>query len=368
MPFRMVIGMTSKSWPAGWNQCAPAAWNSDFNFGSGNNFGMNSIVVDPVDQSVLVGCCYQGIFKSFDQGASWTKWNTGTGGAHIDSGRIWSMSLDPLNHNTVWATAGYGDGGPLKSTDGGVSWATAYAGSPTQLNDVYSVAVDPYTADHVLATWHSAWTTDGVNSGVSESSDGGATWTHHQPPGGSSWGAGNAVFFLNNSASWLFCSQTGGIWLTTNTASTWTQVSTNNIGHGGLGSLWTNPANADLYLTTDSNVLRSTNHGATWTDISTGLTGSGAGNHFDSTVTDGTNLYTLPSYPTDNYLDMPWQYMPIGGSSWTNYSVGSQHPSYTNPYSPNATNSNGPVMGAYDSVHKIGYAVHWLAGVWRIQG
>jgi hypothetical protein len=337
-----------------WTSIAPGQVSTDFNSPPAGNYGFNTIVVDPTNPSVLfMGTNYQGLWKSTDQGATWVKINTGAGGDLLDQGRLWTLAIDPFNHNTLWTTSGYGAGGPLRSIDGGVSWSLLSVGAPIQNNDVYSIALDPYTPGHLLLAYHYAWTTDGTNSGVSESTDGGATWINHQPPAGSNWGAGNTVAFLNNSHTWLLGSQTGGIWRTVSSGASWTQVLGDPITHGGVNSLVS--AGGALYLAHSTSVSKSSDNGVTWTDITSGL----PDHTYETVVSDGTNLYTAPSFPIQNNVDGPWYYRPIAGGTWQPY--GSQHTCYNG-------NCNGPVMGAYDPVNHIAYAVNWLGGVWKHQG
>ena len=339
-----------------WREISPSQVSIDPNNPT-NNYGFNTVVIDPTDPSILfVGTNYQGLWKSTDGGGTWAKLNTGSGGDMLDQGRVWTLAVDPFNHTTLWATAGYGPGGPLKSIDGGVSWTKVAVGSPTQSDDVYSIYLDPYTPKHMLIGWHSPWSTDNTNSGVSESLDGGTTWMNHQPPSGSAWRAGNAAWFLDNSQSWLVGSQNDGIWRTTDSGSTWAQVLTDPIDHGGVNSLV--KIGSTYYLATSSSVHTSTDGGAKWTDISNGLPYG----YYATIATDGTNLYTAPSFPTPSYVDGPWYYRALSGGSW--------QPLLTSPntcYSDGGfTACNGPVMSAYDSLNHIGYAVNWLGGVWTV--
>jgi photosystem II stability/assembly factor-like uncharacterized protein len=333
-----------------WAGIAPPQVSTDFN-NPANNFGFGSIVADPtVPGVVFVGTCYQGLWKSTDQGGTWTKINTGVGGGLLDQGRLWTLAIDPFNHNTLWTTSGYGPGGPLKSTDGGVSWTLLPVGSPTQYNDVYSIRLDPYLPDHVLMAWHSPWSTD-ANSGVTESTDGGQTWINHPAPAGSNWGAGNAVWFLSNSHTWLLGSQNGGISRTADSGTTWTPVRSENITHGGNNSLVT--VSGTLYLADSTNIETSTDDGMTWTDITSGLPYA----YYETVVTDGTNIYTAPAFPMASYLNGPWYYRPLsGGHPWQPYN--------TQPTC-DTGNCNGPVMSGYDPTNHTGYAVNFLGGVWK---
>jgi hypothetical protein len=340
-----------------WRNITPSNLSTDYN-NPANNFGPSTIVLDPNDPNVLyVGVYKNGIFKSIDAGASWFKVNTGSGGSQLDVNGMWTLAVDPFDSNIVWTTSSYGNGGPYKSTDGGVSWTKLPAGPPTQVDDVYSIYLDPYTPNHVIMAWHSPWTTDGVNSGVSESTDGGATWINHQPPANSGWGAGNAVWFLDDSQSWLLGSQNGGIWRTTNAGGTWTKVSDISITHGGLNAL--TKVGTTYYLAHMQAVSMSTDEGVTWTDISAGLPYA----YYSSIATDGTYLYTAPSFPIGtSYVNGPWYRRPIAGGSWT---AMTNSPNTCRTYN-GTTNCNGPVMSAFDATNKIAYTANWNGGLWKL--
>jgi len=329
-----------------------------------NNYGYNTVVVDPGHPNIVyVGTNYQGIYKSTDSGDSWTKIDTGAGASLVDGGRIWSLAMDPFNPTTLYAASGYGFGGPLKSTDGGVSWTHTFPTSDAteqQLgtNDIYNVVLDPYTPNHLLASFHYYWSPGASDSGVIESTNGGQTWTIHKPPAGSGSGAGNSVWFLNNSATWLLGSQQAGFWRTTNSGANWTQVSTHNITHGGIYSLYQEPQSGVLYAAYWGGVMKSTNNGASWTDFSTGLPDAG----YEAIISDGANFYTAPSFPIggDNgQAHGPWYSVPITGSTWSGYNIQQTCDSSNHV-------CNGPVMMARDATGGVIYAVNWLGGVWKL--
>jgi hypothetical protein len=309
---------------------------------------------------VYMGTNYQGLYRSTDGGASWSKINTGSGGGMLDQGRIWSLALDPFNANTLYAASGYGAGGPLKSTDGGISWThtlPATNGVMRQVgsNDIYNVAVDPYTPNHLLVSFHSYWY-GAQDSGLLESFDGGANWTIRNPPPGGGWGAGNTIWFLNNSQTWLLGSQSAGLWRTTNAGQSWTKVSGSNIAHGGIYSLYRNATTGVLYVAVWNGILTSTDNGATWRPFIAGLPYAA----FDAVFGDGTNLYTAPGFPVggDNgQAHGPWYTAPeSGGTGWRAYN--SQQPCYNGV-------CNGPVQMAMDRDGSI-YSVNWDAGIFKL--
>ena len=352
-------GSRSQGTAAQWVSINPPGLSLDFN-NPQNNYGFNTLVADPaVAGTIYMGTNYQGIFKSTDGGATWVKLDTGPGSDMIDGGRIWALALDRYDQLTLYAASGYGSGGPLKSTDGGVSWANTLptgsgVGQQIGTNDIYNVAVDPYTPGHLLASFHSFWHSS-QDSGVVESLDGGSTWRIHNPPAGSGWGAGNSVWFLDNSQTWLLGSQNGGLWRTTDAGQSWQHVSSTNIGHGGIYALYRDPVSGALVIATWNGMLRSGDDGVTWQSFNTGLPYAG----YDTVFGDGTHLYTAPSFPDggDNpQAHGPWFTVPETGGTWTPYST--QTPCNNNI-------CNGPVQMAIDPQGTI-YSVNWHAGAWKL--
>lgn len=330
-----------------------------------NNYGTSSVVVDPFSPTTIyAGFDYQGIWKTTNGGTTWVKVNTGTGGSLVDSGRPWVMAADPYHQGTFYVTAGYGNGGVLKSTNNAVSWTDVYAGSAVsqsvQSSDFNAIRVDPFTPNHIIASFHGFWNGN-LSPGVVESTDGGATWIQHNP-GNGSWGAGSYVQFGNSSTQWLMLTQSDGIWLTNNSGGSWTQVNTNDAAHGGSEGFYRNPGTNTIIVLAGTTVIRSTDNGNTWTDIGSGLPGA----YFGALPTDGTYLYTAPAFPDggDNPQSHgPWYAWKLDGSfsSWQTYNNGTQSPCDTN------TNvCNGPNVFSLDSTNGIMYTGNFLAGVWKL--
>ena len=119
---------------------------------SNGNYGTQTIVAAPSDPSVVyLGTCNQGIWRTVDGGDSWTKINTGTNGANLDTGRNWTLTVDPTDADTVYTVSGFGqEQGIWKSVDGGVSWRQIL---PTSVSDqttadIYSLALNPDDPSH----------------------------------------------------------------------------------------------------------------------------------------------------------------------------------------------------------------------------
>ncbi len=347
-------GTATGAMPAGpgepgiWQDVTPVGATLDPDDPStGANFGFQSLAVGS-DGTLYVAEDYHGLFKSTDNGTTWE-------GPYLigsSAGTCWTLLVDPFNPNILWANSGYGSGGPFRSTDQGETWTKFPVGAPTVADDIYCVALDPYLADHMLVAWHSNWASSS-SSGISESFDGGDTWTNHVAPD-ASWSSGHAVFFLSDSDTWLVTTQTAGVWRTDDGADTWDQVVTESMTHGATGCL--TKIGTTLVIALEHSVRVSTDDGVTWTNISTGL----SGDYFSCVATDGVNLYTAPSFPiTPNYsaADGPWKTRTLAAGPWVNL-TGSPDPQH-------GANANGPRQFAETDTYI--FTVNYMAGVWRME-
>jgi len=233
------------------------------------------------------------------------------------------------------------------SKDGGATWSkpkgwmdVPAANKNMFIEDVYDVAPDPSDFNHVLVSFHQTWgvaRTDYWNgsAGVLETKDGGDTWIVHDPQPG--WGAGHSVWFLDSSTTWLIGTQGKGYWRTTDSGATWTQVTTENMAHGG-GQLYRTKAGV-LYSTGWDEVMRSMDVGLTWSKVGTIKFTTGI-------VGDGNYLYAHGA----NGMG-PFQVSPESdGATWT-------------PYPGAQSITDGPFEMAFDSVNGIVYSGTWTAGM-----
>lgn len=334
--------------PGVWTQIAPFVPDPD-NPTPGANYGFQSIALAS-DGTLYVTGDYEGLWRSLDDGNSWTHHSTD---GDLETGVNWTLQVDPFNTSILWSNAGFGSGGPFKSTDGGQTWTLMPAASPpTQNNDVYCIALDETLADHVLVTWHTVWVGE-TWSGVSESFNGGSTWTNH-PAGGTGWGTGHAVFFLSDSDTWLVGTQDDGVWRTDDGGTTWDQVVVENMTHGATDCL--TKVGSSLILALEHHIYRSIDDGLNWTDITGSLS---TGNYYSTVATDTGNLYTAPSFPltpTYSAANGPWYTRPIGGGDWT--------PMTTSPDTVFSGRANGPRQSVYGG--GFTFTANYTGGVWRL--
>lgn len=153
---------------------------------------INDIVVDPTTTTngsivAYAGSVGGGVWKATNCCSSSTTWVAVTDDPLIATISIDTLTIDPNNHNTIYAGTGdlnygsfsMGSQGILKSTDAGATWTvlganvfgaayTEPAGQFPQYDAVGKVRVDPNNSNKVVA---------GTKKGLFFSYDGGVNWT-----------------------------------------------------------------------------------------------------------------------------------------------------------------------------------------------
>jgi len=330
---------------------------------SGCNYGALDVLADPVRPSdFYIFICYQGAWKSVDYGMTWTKVSKGMNSDLLESGRPWMGGIDPSTHrdpNTppaLYTASGYGSHlGLYKSIDGGNSW-TIYPLKNTQgaaSDDVYSIDVDPGNSNHLIAGFHDV--------GLSESTDGGKTWTTIKVPNG----FGKSVypkFVLTGSAAttsttWISLAQwennSNGMWRTTDSGKTWTQVNS-KLEHGhGSGEIYQD-GKGNIYAagsSSDGPLQRSADYGVTWAAVKSGMVPQngvfGTPNYvyaeLNGAILDGLDQHLQRSPASD-------------GVNWSDWQ----------PTAPKGmTNGNKRAAVSYDGSHYVIVTGNYLAGIWR---
>jgi len=346
--------------PGIWKNISPSQVN--FHRDMDHPIFTQGVTVDPSNTDILYLCVNSydvingGLWKSTDRGSTW---------ARIGAGKFFNnasmldepirVRVDPKNSNHIYVGDGVrgNSAGFWVSNDGGKTVVMPAGFYTWQLTigvpDVYDVAADPSDFNHVLLAFHNPWR-NGIGAGVAESLDGGETWISHFPPPGSNWYAGMSIAFLGNSNTWLLGSQAEGYWRTANSGTTWTQVTTTNIQHGG-GNVY-RAKSGIIYASGTPKNIRSTDNGLTWTEI--GPNGNGG---YNAIYGDGNLLYTSACggggerYPCDlaPFISSP----ETDGMTWKSYN--------------SQMFSQGTFEMAFDPVNKILYSGSWTAGMWALR-
>src|SRR5204862_6695264 len=153
---------------------------------------VNAIAIDPTtttNGSIVAysGAVGGGVWKTTNCCGASTTWTVVTDDPLISTTAIDTITIDPNNHNTIYAGTGdlnfgsfsMGSQGILKSTDAGATWTVLGEnvfgmiyneppGQYPQYNAVGKVRVDPNNSNKVVA---------GTKQGVFFSYDGGTNWT-----------------------------------------------------------------------------------------------------------------------------------------------------------------------------------------------
>jgi hypothetical protein len=342
--------------PGVWEDVSPKELSFDPTLFSNDNFGAQDMLVDPVRPSDLYTfVCHQGVWKSTDYGSTWTKVNTGNNGSVIDSGKPWGSGIDsnrcrdPNTPPALYTLNGNGQLGFWKSTDGGVSWVRTQLPDQASLQysqDAYSINVDPYDGHHILMGFHEA-------SGLLESHDGGATWLPHKPADD-----GISVYYTfidtgvaaTTGSTWLSLGQSGNMYRTTDSGTTWTQVETLTHAHGcsqlfqaGAGVIYA----PGIGGTQGNGVYRSADFGATWSKVVDGNT--------NNVIGTDTTLYENYAWADSGGVVPEEKTAPRNpGTQWTSM----QTP---------AAMTNGAKGSAvtFDGTHYMVVSGNWNAGLWR---
>jgi len=157
-------------------------------FGADSAAGRTNVIVsDPDDPAIAyLGSDGGGVWKTTNCCSAATTWTVKTDFPEIASMAIGDLTVDPQNHNVLYAGTGdlrygsfsFGAAGILKSTDKGESWSVlgqdvfnpVYGPSANgfpQYQSIGKVVVDPNHSDNVIV---------GTKTGIYFSYDAGGTW------------------------------------------------------------------------------------------------------------------------------------------------------------------------------------------------
>ena len=183
-----------------------------------------------------------GVYKSLDAGASWTRMGL------KESERIGMIRIDPRDSRIVYVAAqgplwsGGGERGLYKTIDGGESWEKILGGGEyTGVNEVH---LDPKNPDVLYAvTWQrfrnvASLMDGGPETGIHKSTDGGETWRELTKglPEGNMGKTGLAISPIKPQVIYATIElkqRTGGVWRSEDGGETWEKQS--DYVSGGTG-------------------------------------------------------------------------------------------------------------------------------------
>lgn len=256
---------------------------------------VNAVVVDA--GGTVYATAASGIFKSSDGGVTWA---SATGDLPVLG--VQAIAADPVNTGTLYVGI---NRAMFKTVNGGSNWSTFYFPVGTSIN---SIAVARSNPLYVYVSTNGSY--------VYYSTDGGAHWTQSSSglSGGSSGPSVTTVMAVDptNALRVYTATWRGHVFQSVDGAATWQMI-------GGGGTYWlfqlaiapSAPnvlwATNDALYTSYANVLKSTDSGTTWLSA-----GQPAGSE------DGSSIAIDPSNPNVAYVaTTQGLYKTSGGGTWT---------------------------------------------------
>ena len=218
----------------------------------------DSIAVDPENpQTVYLGLD-EDLYKSADGGSNWSPilQQLPAGAPYPGLGLVpTSIAIDPTNSQVLYL--GTQGNGIYKSTDGGHTWISAWAGAS---RFVRMLAIDPVNTKILFAA---------NDDGVYKSADGAATWNETSLMTSVPYTFfANSVVIDPSTPGTLYAGTTGGVYKSTDDGGAWTAMTTGFTESTEITNLAIDPVNPQvLYASTTMNFApyRTTDGGAHWT-------------------------------------------------------------------------------------------------------
>ncbi len=226
---------------------------------------IGKIVIHPSVTSTLLVASDFGLYRSTDGGASF---------ALVQSGVATDVVIDPSSPSTMYAAVGNSFGaavnGVYKSTDTGATWTKLAGGFPTTGVGRISLAIAASSPSTIYATVQNSVTS--ALLGIFKTADGGINWTLLSATGASCstqcWYDMVIAVDPTNANTIYF----GGLSLfkSTNGGASFSSI-TDGI-HIDQHTLVFLPGNANtVFAGNDGGIFKSTNGGATWTSLNTNI-------------------------------------------------------------------------------------------------
>ncbi|HVQ39513.1 MAG TPA: SBBP repeat-containing protein, partial [Pyrinomonadaceae bacterium] len=227
------------------------------------NSQVTAIVINPITTAIMYAGTIGGVYKTVNGGATWIASGPTNGGVR-------ALAIDPTNPSIVYAGT---NNGVYKTTDAGATWAQINNGIIFQFSGVAypitvrSIAIDPSNPAIVYAA---------TSLGFYKTTDGGASWTR--------FGTGAIGLTSTNvqtvvidpiTPSTIYAGfNSTGVFMSTNSGANWTAMNTGlaTSSSRNIRSMAILPnAPGTLYVGTLAGIFKTTNGGANWTAVNNGL-------------------------------------------------------------------------------------------------
>ncbi|NQY29807.1 MAG: T9SS type A sorting domain-containing protein [Flavobacteriaceae bacterium] len=179
------------------------------------------------------------------------------------SGRLTCITFHPTDPNTIFV--GAPSGGIWKTTDNGLTW-TEFSGGLTRLG-VSSIVIHPTTPDIMYIATGDRDSYDAPGYGVWKSIDGGVIWNPHNSTMGNRT-INELIMDPTDPDKMLATATNGYVYRTSNGGTTWTASNFTGV---NLRDIVYHPTNSSIVYAAGSEVHKSTDGGATFTEITSGV-------------------------------------------------------------------------------------------------
>ena len=287
---------------------AGATWTNVFNKTFPDLFGVQKIKFDPNNSSIVYACTTQGMFKSTDEGATWSTTPV------LSKIYVSDLAINPSNSNIMVAAVGNlvnSDKGIYRTVDGGATWTKVTTGGfPTGMMGYTTFG---YINSSLL--YASVGMTDNGENELYMSTDFGQNWiaksgSHHSQY--QFWCA-HAIAVNPTNANEIIM---GGVSYyrytsTSTSSSTGSAAALSSSIHSDVHDIeYVQGSGTTFYIACDGGVYKTTNNGSTFSAMNTGL---GAVQFYASigVSTNSSNPNAIVGGLQDNGV---WYY---NGTSWT---------------------------------------------------
>jgi hypothetical protein len=257
LDFPVVAGTLRTKSPMYKSIDAAANWTND-NFGFSST-AITSMVIDPQNPSNIYAGTQNGVFKSTNNGRTWTAKNNGL----TTNLNVAAIVINPSTPSTLYVAifGCCGGAGVYKTTNSGDTWNLKNTG--IIFTDLMSLAIDPVTPNTLYLGVSFCC---GSGSHIYKTTDGGDQWSFTGT--GPLAPVSLAVDPLNHTTLYAADSASpGGIFKSTDGSATWQTVGFNQT--GGFGrSVSVSPLTAGLvYADAGNGLFKSVDGGSNWTSI-----------------------------------------------------------------------------------------------------